>query len=118
MAYKIAITFDAAAVKKQERESAPICAVYQPTNAACDMDVFEDTYYDTNVAGYGFGTELEDFLAMQVSHPGLVAAMKAAVDAENGKFEMETLDPSMKTMVEEMNRAMKGAGFSFEWSEA
>ena len=118
MAYKIAITFDAAAVKEQEREAATICATYQPTNAACDMDVFDDTYYDTNVKGYGFGTELEDFLAMQVSHPGLVAAMKAAVDSEDGTFEMETLDPSMKTMVEEMNRAMKSSGFSFKWSEA
>lgn len=117
MSYKIAITYDASAVKKQERESAPICAIYQPTNAACDMDAFEGTYYDTNVDGYGFGTELEDFIATQVSHPGLIAAMKAAVEDESHKFDMSVLDPAMKTMVAELNRAMEGSGFSFEWSE-
>lgn len=116
MAYKIAITFDAKAVKETaEREAAPICALFMPNNAACDMDVFDDTYYDTNVWGYGFGTELEDWLGMQVSHPGLVAAMKQA--AKDGSYDMITLDPMMKSMVQELNTALAGRGFKFEWSE-
>ena len=116
MAYKIAITFDAKAVKEPaEREAAPICTLFMPNTAACDMDVFDDTYYDTNVWGYGFGTELEDWLSMQVSHPGLVAAMKQAM--ETGSYTMITLDPMMKSMVHELNTALAGRGFKFGWSE-
>lgn len=115
MAYKIKITY-AAPTAKEPNKVAPICALFVPDNAACDMDVFDGTYYDTNVHGYGFGSELDDFLAMQVSHPGLVAAMKAATEAEDGTYTMTTEDSSMETMVLELNRSMKEAGFSFEWS--
>lgn len=117
MAYTIKITY-AAPKDVEEREAAPICALFVPTNAACDKDVFDDTYYDTNVYGYGFGSELEDFLAMQVSHPGLVAAMKAAAESESGEFTMHTEDASLETMVAELNRAMAARGFKFEWAEA
>lgn len=112
MAYKIAITFDAAAVKASDREAAPICALFMPTNAAADMDVFEDTYYDTNVHN-DYGTELDDFLAMQVSHPGLVAAMRKA--AKDGSYVMTTDDPMMETMIDGLNATMAAAGFKFEW---
>lgn len=115
MAYKIAITYKAPA-KQEQHDVASICALFMPTSAACDMDAFDGTYYDTNIQGYGFGSELDDFLAMQVSHPGLVAAMKQA--AKDGLFEMETLDPSMKTMVLELNTALAAEGFKFEWTEA
>lgn len=115
MAYKIAITYTAPA-KQAAHEVAPICALFMPTNAACDMDAFDGTYYDTNIQGYGFGSELDDFLAMQVSHPGLVAAIKQAV--KDGSYTMETLDPSMKTMVHELNTALAAQGFKFGWSEA
>ena len=56
-----------------------ICAIYMPDNAACDNAVFNNTYYDTNVPGYGAGMSPEDFFKLQVAHPGLVAALKAAM---------------------------------------
>ena len=58
---------------------APICPVMMPTNAACDNAVFDDTYYDTNVAGWGEGTALEAFMAQADAHPGIVAAVKQAI---------------------------------------
>lgn len=117
MTYKITVTYNPSVVKEAEHEVASICALFQPDSAACDMEAFDGTYYDTNVKGCGFGTEFEDFIAMQVSHPGLAAAMKAAVEDESNTFEMVTEDAAMKTMVAELNRAMAAAGFSFEWSE-
>ena len=115
MAYSIAITFNADAVKAPDKHPvAPISPVYIPTNAASDMDVFDETYYDTNVYGMDFGSEFDDFLAMQVSHPGLIAAMKKA--RKDGSFTMTTLDPMMETMVDELNVALAGSGFTFEWN--
>lgn len=113
MAYKIAITYDAEAVKAPDHAAAPICALFMPTNAAADMDVFDGTYYDTNVYGNDYGSALEDFLAMQVSHPGLVAAMRKAV--ADGSYTMTTLDPMMETMIDGLNATMAAAGFTFEW---
>lgn len=56
-----------------------ICAIYAPTNAAADNAAFNGTYYDTNVHGFGVGMSPEDFFKLQVAHPGLVAALKAAM---------------------------------------
>lgn len=114
MAYQILITFDAAQVKAPDHPVAPISPIYVPTNAAADMEAFDGTYYDTNVYGLDFGTAFEDFLAAQVSHPGLIAAMKKA--RKDGSYTMTTEDPAMETMVEELNVTFKGTGFSFSWS--
>ena len=70
---------DASVTPKNE-----ICATFVPTNAAADNPVFAgytapDNYYDTNVPGYGYGVTPEDFFKSQVAHPGLVAALKAAM---------------------------------------
>lgn len=117
MAYQILITFNADAVKTADKHAvAPISPVYIPTNAAADMEAFDGTYYDTNVYGMDFGSEFDDFLAAQVSHPGLIAAMKMA--RKEGSFTMTTLDPMMETMVLEMNDALAGSGFTFEWKGA
>ena len=117
MAYQILITFNADAVKTADKHAvAPISPVYIPTNAAADMEAFDGTYYDTNVYGMDFGAEFDDFLAAQVSHPGLIAAMKMA--RKEGSFTMTTLDPMMETMVLEMNDALAGSGFTFEWKGA
>lgn len=116
MAYSIVITYDEGAVKNDGRIPAPICALFMPTNAAADMDVFDGTYYDTNVPHCAdFGDELEQFLAMQVSHPGLIAAMRKAAADESHTYTMTTEDPMMETMVDGLNVALKDAGFAFEW---
>ena len=59
--------------------AANICSVMLPTNAACDNAKFDETYYDTNVAGWGEGTALEAFMAQADAHPGIVAAVKQAI---------------------------------------
>lgn len=59
--------------------AANICSVMLPTNAACDNAKFDGTYYDTNVAGWGEGTALEAFMAQADAHPGIVAAVKQAI---------------------------------------
>lgn len=113
MAYQILITFSADAAKAEHHPVAPISPVYIPTNAAADMEAFDGTYYDTNVYGMDFGSEFEDFLAAQVSHPGLIAAMKKA--RKDGSYTMTTEDPMMETMVDELGVALAGSGFTFEW---
>lgn len=113
MAYQVMITFNAADVKAPGHPAAPISPIFVPTNAAADMEAFDGTYYDTNVYGLDFGSAFEDFLAAQVSHPGLIAAMKKA--RKDGTYTMVTEDPMMETMIDELNVAMKGTGFTFEW---
>lgn len=68
-------------------KAASICAVMDPTNAACDNAVFAGTYYDTNVAGNGDALALEQFMAKMVAHPGLVAGLRAAM--RDGEYEIE-----------------------------
>lgn len=66
---------------------AEICATFQPNNAACDLDVFADTYYDTNRTGWTPATSIEQFMASQVAHPGVIAALRAAM--AEGEFVIE-----------------------------
>lgn len=63
--------------------AAQICAIYAPTNAAADWTSggIPGSYYDTNVPGFGAGMSPEDFFKSQIAHPGLVAALKAAMRA-------------------------------------
>ena len=92
-----------------------ICATWVPTNAAADNAAFEGTYYDTNVAGYGEGMTAEEFFKASVAHPGLVAALKLAV--ENGEYEFDTDDVKTIMYLEEVKDAVADQGFEITVSK-
>lgn len=71
----------------QASKTAEICATYVPNNAACDLDVFKGSYYDTNVDGWDPAVSLEQYSAMMIAHPGIVAALRAA--QASGEFVIE-----------------------------
>jgi len=87
-----------------------ICATFVPTNAACDNPVFDGTYYDTNVAGYGELMDAETFFMQQVAHPGLIAALRAAMRA--GSYDWEATDADVQ-YVGEIAPALADQGFEF-----
>ena len=98
--------------------AAQICATFVPTNAACDNPVFgsydaPDNYYDTNVPGYGAGMTPEEFFNSQVAHPGLIAALRAAMRA--GSYDWEATDADVQ-YVGELAPALKDQGFVFAGS--
>lgn len=86
-----------------------ICATYVPTNAAADNAVFEGTYYDTNVEGFGEGMTAEEFFRNSVAHPGLIGALKLAV--RDGEYEFDTEDEKMIMYLDEVAPAVKDQGF-------
>ena len=92
-----------------------ICAVYLPTNAAADNAVFDGTYYDTKVQGFGEATPVEKFFADSVAHPGLIAALKLAV--ANGEYAFETEDEKTIMYLEEVAPAVADQGFVIEVSK-
>lgn len=90
--------------------SAQICALFYPANAAADLDVFKDTYYDTNVEGmYAGGASIEGFVQKMVAHPGLVAALRRAVADGEAKFETE--DDKAYLLMKEAEPALADQGF-------
>lgn len=92
-----------------------ICATFVPANAAADNAVFEGTYYDTNVAGMAEGMSAEKFFKASVAHPGLIAALKLAV--ENGEYEFDTDDVDTIMYLEEVTDAVADQGFVIEVSK-
>jgi len=86
-----------------------ICAIFVPTNAAADNSAFEGTYYDTNVEGFGEGMAIAKFFKDSVAHPGLVAALKRAV--EDGEYTFETENAEMIMYLEEVADAVADQGF-------
>ena len=94
---------------------AQICSIFQPTNAAADLPVFEGTYYDTNVEGWGEGTSFEQFIKDSVAHPGLVLALKMAF--ENGEYEFDTTDEKLIMYLEEVKDAVADQGFDITVSK-
>lgn len=92
-----------------------ICAMFLPTNAAADNAAFEGTYYDTNVEGWGEGTSIEKFFKDSVAHPGLVAALKLAM--ENGEYEFDTDDFKTIMYAEEVADAVADQGFEITVSK-
>lgn len=88
---KITIAYTAPEAPKAAKV-AEICATFQPTNAAADLEVFDGTYYDTNVYGFNLATSLEEFMAAQVAHPGVVAALRAAIKDGSYVIEFPTED--------------------------
>ncbi len=94
---------------------AQICATYVPTNAAADLDVFNDTYYDTNVAGFGEGMSVEKFFKDSIAHPGLIAALKFAV--EQGEYEFDSTDEMLIMYLESVKDALVEQGFEITVSK-
>ena len=92
--------------------AAQICATYVPTNAAADWTTggIPGSYYDTNVSGYGEGMSPEDFFKSQIAHPGLIAALRAAM--RTGSYDWEATDADVQ-YVGEIAPALKDQGFEF-----
>lgn len=105
---KITITYTAISAPAAD-QAAQICATFVPTNAAADLPAFAGTYYDTNVEGWGEGMTLEQFMKASVAHPGLVLALKLAI--ENGSYEFETEDEKTVMYLEEVADAVADQGF-------
>lgn len=84
MAKTITIKYTAIAAPA-DQNVADIAPNFYPGNAACDLPVFDGTYYDTNVYGIGEIESLEALVAKFVAHvatPGsasVVAALRKAV---------------------------------------
>lgn len=114
MSYKITIKYDAAAVTAKGADSAKvptICDIFVPGSCAANMEAFEGTYYDTNTPGImGEAMSLEDYMNSQVTHPGLVAAMRKAM--RDGSYTYETDVPMADAFVEEAMAVMAPYGFS------
>ena len=75
---------------------------------------YNSTYYQTNKWDKGefkYFTTLEDFFNSQVAHPGLVAALRAAM--RSGSYEWEAPDGEA-LYVEELAPALEDQGFTFE----
>ena len=91
---------------------AQICATFVPTNAAADSETasIKGSYYDTNVEGFGDGLSADAFWNEQVAHPGLVAALRAAM--RTGSYDWEATDADVQ-YVAEIAPALKEQGFTF-----
>ena len=92
--------------------AAQICATYVHSNAAADWTTggIPGSYYDTNVDGFGAGMSPEDFFNAQVAHPGLIAALRAAM--RTGSYDWEATDADVQ-YVGEIAPALKDQGFVF-----
>lgn len=117
----ITITYTPAAVFAKDVPTQQIFGVWNPGTTASDNAKFNGTYYQTNVWDDGkfpYAETLEEFLASQVAHPGLVAALRAAVRAFNataGKGEYEWEAPDGEALyIEELSGALAGQGFEFK----
>lgn len=124
----ITITFTPAVPFKSDVATQQIFGVWNPATTASDNVAFKDTYYQTNVWDNGefpYATSLEKFLAEQVAHPGLVAALRTAVRAweatyneetqkyaESGSYDWVATDDDA-LYVEELEGALKDQGFTF-----
>lgn len=94
--------------------AAQICATYVPSNAAADWTTggIPGSYYDTNVDGYGHGMTPEEFFNSQVAHPGLIAALRAAMRLAPSSYSWEATDADVQ-YVGEIAPALKDQGFTF-----
>ena len=114
----ITITYTPAVPFKSDVATQQIFGVWNPATTASDNVAFKDTYYQTNVwdnGEFAYATSLEKFLADQVAHPGLIAALRAAVKAYDeaegkGVYNWEATDADV-LYVEELNPALADQGF-------
>lgn len=112
MAHVITIKFTAPVAPAVAAVS-PICRMYQPQGCAADHPCMEGTYYDTNVDGRGdLVTSYEQYIAQQVAHPGLVAALKKAV--RDGEYVIEDADEKTALYADELKSALADQGFAIE----
>lgn len=108
----ITITYTAPVQFASDSATQQIFGVWNPATTASDNAQFEGTYYDTNVWDNGefpYATSLDAFLAKQVAHPGLIAALRQAVKA--GSYDWETTD-DMVLYADELADALKDQGFT------
>jgi len=111
----ITITYTAPTGFKTDPATQQIFSVWNPAATASDNAKFEGTYYDTNKWDYGNfqpATSLQEFLDAQVAHPGLIAALRAAVRAENGTYDWVATDADL-LYIDELEPALKNQGFTF-----
>ena len=114
MAKSITITYTAIA-EPAVKAVQQICDVYYPANNASRNPEFDNTYYDTNVEGFGEATTLEAFMAQMVAHPGLVAALRAAI--RDGSYTYEGTDKDA-LYIGELKSALAPQGFTFKVADA
>lgn len=116
----ITITYTPVAGFASDSATQQIFGLWNPGTTASDNAVFDGTYYDTNVwdnGEFAYATSLEAFLASQVAHPGLVAALRAAVrafdsDTGTGVYNWVATDADV-LYIEELNPALADQGFTF-----
>lgn len=106
----ITIAYTAPVAPINAEPVAQICATFQPANAACDLPAFEGTYYDTNVYGFTPAVSLEEFMAKQVAFPGVVAALRAAIN--EGSFVIEDASTDDVLYWGEIKPAVEDQGFT------
>lgn len=109
----ITITYTAPVKFANDSATQQIFGVWNPATTASDNAVFEGTYYDTNRWDNGefpYATSLQAFLDSQVAHPGLIAALRAAVRA--GSYTWEATDADA-LYIEEVAPALADEGFAF-----
>lgn len=116
----ITITYTPAVQFTNDKATEQIFATWNPATTASDNGVFEGTYYQTNVwdkGEFAYAQSLEAFVASQVAHPGLIAALRAAVraydaDAGKGVYNWEATDADV-LYIEELTPALADQGFTF-----
>lgn len=116
----ITITYTPAETFASDVATQQIFGVWNPATTASDNAAFDGTYYDTNVWDKGefpYATSLKAFLDAQVAHPGLIAALRAAVRNYNagegtGVYEWAATDADA-LYIEELEPALKDQGFTF-----
>lgn len=107
--YKITITYQAVSAPAVDAAN-PICRLFAPNNSASDNAAFAGTYYDTNVEGWGEGTDLDTFMKQMVAHPGLVAAVRKAI--KDGSFVMTGAKTADALYAGEVAGALKEQGIT------
>lgn len=116
----ITITYKPTTTFVKDAATQQIFAVWNPALTASDNEVFDGTYYQTNKwdkGEFALAQPLEAFLASLVAHPGLVAALRAAVraydaDAGEGSYEWEAPE-GYALYMEEFAPALADQGFTF-----
>ena len=116
----ITITYTPATKFASDAAVQQIFATWDPSKTASDNAVFAGKYYQTNKWDNGefpYATSLETFMAQQVAHPGLIAALRAAVrnydaDEGTGVYEWAATDADA-LYIEEISPALADQGFTF-----
>lgn len=110
MSYSLLIQYTAPVAPTDAAVNIP--SVYIPDNAAADLDVFDGTYYDTNVKGFGVATDIDTFMSQSIAHPGLVAALRTAMKEGSYAYETDSQD-QYNYVLNEVGPQLADAGFTF-----